>query len=670
MRIFLFISAAILIAAGSLSAQPMPDIPPPKMPDTLRPIDTTNVSDSTATPADTLSDAERAMKTFEERYKDHKKAEEKEKLPRLLVLDSLTHYFLSVRQDQADWLERAFFQDAGDYFRASPSFFELEHLATPMRHTVSPYGLRGDRLAVMVGNRRNHPFEHIIEPDGMINLEDIPTALNDRIYIVNGMAGRIFGAGHGVASLVTLPAENESTETETAILHDRGSFSYNNTRGRLTKNFNDGRVAQLGVEYRNGEGLSFDRYDDSYSYHGRFYFPFKSDYGFNVTGQLYNRSGRFIVRRAFYASSIGRDKFDRSITITGEKHNVAHTQRTEIGYNHERQKSNLNTGYTAFFNYTGNYGLINHERMLGSTLIRIGGRFGNMEYRNADDEFNRLEGEAYATIGLTHRAVRLALTAGSAYAEDFDVLPYVTALAFYDRPSFFITASVGYSERAPSMHELYQQYERVKIYSGEDDYADSGNPNLNSEKAIVGSVSAQLGGETRLEVDLTGGMITDGIEYERTVIDSLAIDYALFQPRNRDVNFVTISGGPQIKLSDLFYLKGGGAWYKTDYDGIEKQPYSPEYRVFGGGELHVYWQQRLLHLYAYGELCFVGPYSGYDDPNLGEEVVFNAKLSFRIKRYRMHFVFQNELSNAYQNREYIDLPAQYFYFGFSWAFSD
>jgi hypothetical protein len=75
-----------------------------------------------------------------------------------------------------------------------------------------------------------------------------------------------------------------------------------------------------------------------------------------------------------------------------------------------------------------------------------------------------------------------------------------------------------------------------------------------------------------------------------------------------------------------------------------------------------------MHLFAYGEIVYVGPYNGYDQLDLGQEMIANAKLSFSFGKYKMHFVFQNVLGTQYQSREYITNPGRLFYYGFTWNF--
>ena len=107
-----------------------------------------------------------------------------------------------------------------------------------------------------------------------------------------------------------------------------------------------------------------------------------------------------------------------------------------------------------------------------------------------------------------------------------------------------------------------------------------------------------------------------------------------------------------------------------DYRQFDKKPYLPDYQLFSGLELHVYWRQRLLHLYAYGEIVYSGGYDGYVQTGLGNDPVANVKISFRIKKFRMHYVVQNALNREYTSRDYITFPGRYNYYGITWNFGD
>jgi hypothetical protein len=132
----------------------------------IRPCDTCQTEDSTVVP-DSLTEAQRALVDFEKRRQQFR-----DSLviapPGFSYSDSIVSYFASSRLSVSEDVKRSFFHDAGDYFRSDPAWFVLDHQVTPMRKTVQPFGLSGDRLNVINDGMNLHPFEHIVEPDGMV----------------------------------------------------------------------------------------------------------------------------------------------------------------------------------------------------------------------------------------------------------------------------------------------------------------------------------------------------------------------------------------------------------------------------------------------------------------------------------------------------------------------
>ena len=158
----------------------------------------------------------------------------------------------------------------------------------------------------------------------------------------------------------------------------------------------------------------------------------------------------------------------------------------------------------------------------------------------------------------------------------------------------------------------------------------------------------------------------DGIDWVRTVED----DQTVFSPLNGDVDFTTGTLTSRISLWNFFHLLSGASYHWYDYANFDNKPYSPEYQAFAGGELHWYWESKLVHLYAYGEVAYVGPYDGYVEKDLGNQPVVNAKLSLGLRKFRFHWVFQNIFLQELYPRDYFTEASRFTYFGFTWDFID
>ncbi len=85
-------------------------------------------------------------------------------------------------------------------------------------------------------------------------------------------------------------------------------------------------------------------------------------------------------------------------------------------------------------------------------------------------------------------------------------------------------------------------------------------------------------------------------------------------------------------------------------------------------ELYHYVSALDVHLYGYLETTYNGPYFGNLIGNMGEQPIFNLKLSFRIKKFRFDYIFQNLSAIEYQSREDATISGRYNYYGITWEF--
>ena len=164
----------------------------------------------------------------------------------------------------------------------------------------------------------------------------------------------------------------------------------------------------------------------------------------------------------------------------------------------------------------------------------------------------------------------------------------------------------------------------------------------------------------------TAGRINDGIDWFRYEVG----EGEFYSPINGDIEFATVAGTARLGLSNFLYFKGGGSYHYIDQELVDDPAYSPEYQFFSGGELHVFWSQKLIDFWAYGEIVYVGPYHGLVDPNLGGRAVINTKMSFKMGNFRFNFVTQNAMLETYYPKDGWQLPGRSTTYGFTWDFID
>lgn len=660
------IAVAFIIVLPILTAAQQPA-------DTSKPNPDSAKTDSLV-PADTsfdsgLSGAEQRFADMQKRRQDFKDSEKA--LPRFSFYDSLLVYLATERFNRKDQIDRSFFHDAGDYFKSEPEFFVLGYQDAPMRKTVQPFGLTGDRLNIVAGGIPFTPFEHIVEPDGMTDLNDLPTALDGPVYIIPGPAGQLFGGHSSAATLITEPATADSNKPESHFIADRGYFGYAFVRGSYARAFTDGKRIDLSASSRKSDGVVYGRNDEQGHYTLNAELPLNKKFGVRTFGTLYDRNAALSIRGDAGGALLYRERFDRSFEFAFNVSDSAYTNLTELGYRHLRQGSYLDYTYRARFNNTGNGFFLSHERLSGQRAFKVKADGFFTDYDNGYEEFRRFNSSfTISTIAL-RKIHQLAAQVRLNYSDQFNMLPSASIVYQSEYQKYFMQLALGVSTHEPSLHQLNLSFQQKALYgtSGQE-YSESGNPDLKKETELIGSVTIEPGTiDNNISINITGGKIIDAIEWSSELITG-ATDIRHFMPVNDDITFWTVSVKPSLRIADNVRLKTGGAYFNYDYDSLGERPYQPEYNLFSGLELHYYWAQRLVHLYAYGEVVYVGPYDGYDKTGLGKEIITNAKLSLGLKNFRFYFVFENNFDRVYESREELRKAGRFFFYGLQWHFFD
>jgi len=678
----LFLILFVVATVGSAGAQDADTLKPivpaldsaAALPDTLSaPVDSL-AADSLSQIPDSLQAVDSL--SFEERLERFKKAS-RPRLPRLSRFDSLLTYFAAEQFNQDGGRKRSIFRDAGDYFKFDPSYFVIDYQSTPMRKTVQPFGLSGNRMSFIVNGRRLTPFDHIIEPDGLVDLNDIPTAIDSGLYTLPGATGQLFGARQAIASLVTGPRSSGNNEPITGLLGEEGDLGWSWVRGWYARNFRSGREIDASVGYRQADGIRLGRWDDSYHYFGDAYFPVGEQYGLKAGGHLYNREGRLAVRpdSALFAAShtqnITRSRFDRSGSIEFDRHDSAFTTRYAVGWQHSRQASYLDPDYRARYNLLTNIGYIDITKMLGSKLA-----FGRLEGGTRKyDEFGEVNERTVfdGTMGLASLSgdFAWAVTAGAGYSEPFGFTPRGALVIRGRKGRLFSFLSLGYAEREPSLLELHMNFQSAEIYgrnNGVDDYSNVGNPNLVTEKQTTGSLLLEYGSlGTAVGVQLNAGTISDGINW-RIVDDTLRPQVTHFEPVNSDVDYMTVTLYERWQWSNFFNLSGGYSIHEVDYSDLDSTHYVPDQQAFVGAELHWRIKRRLTSLRFYGELVYNSGYHGYSESELGGEMIANAKITLGLKDFRFFLIWNNIMLEPDKARDWFQKGTRFFYYGLTWNF--
>ncbi|MFZ1683538.1 MAG: hypothetical protein WAU88_05330 [Candidatus Zixiibacteriota bacterium] len=594
--------------------------------------------------------------------------------PRFDFFDSLVTTFASPRLNQRGHLDRSWFHDAGDYFKFSPAFVVRDYQDTPVRKTVQPYGLTGDRMNTIVNDLAVHPFEHAIEPDGMMDFNDLPTAWDDGVYILPGATGMIFGGASATATLLTRPQSAEVKRPLTELLVDKGQSGFSFARGRYAKAFEDGRKIDMAIGYRSAVNGWYGADDDASHYNGSFVWPTFANQAVTMTGYLYDRRGLLPVQpdlwAPFSAYYVTKHRFDRFARIGYQFWSPDRPSLWEFGYQHQRQGSFIDHDYTGQFDLTDNGLYARHDVKSGNSLVSAEFSADKQNYFDGTDNHDRFASEGSVTLARTMGGSNMGSRIGVRWSESHRVMPQLGFTLSRESDKFYLLASAGYAEREPSLHERLLKYSASDLYPNGSTFADSGNTNLKIERQAVGSLVVEIGKTGRaLRFEATGGRIFDGIDW---VLQGNPDTFPVhtFAPVNENINFATVSVEQTLAVDSFLTLHGGASYHYVTYDGDRHRPYQPDRNAFAGAELHYYWKPKLIDVWGYAEVVYLGPYDGYYESDIGNSAVINATVSFRMGNFRFHVLWQNLLATIYRNREYDTSQGRLISYGFTWNFFD
>ena len=588
--------------------------------------------------------------------------------------DSLAARFLIGRFNLRQQTERSFKHDAGDFFRSSPAHFIIEDRQTPLRKTVLPFGLPGNRINAILGSRALKPLEHLPEPDNQIDFNDIPTAPANEVYAFEGPLGLAFGGDNALSSLIMVPPRADSGPPESRLVVEKGAFGYANTRAVISQHLKKGRSLKASLEYRKAaDDISYAS-DDAYHQWGELIYPLRKNIRLNLAGRLYRRSGGYVIRP--YAGGMGLNRFRRDRDLSAGLE-ISHSagEKSSIEFRHQRSESNVNSigaKYNRNLDVFDNRLALSHDIRVAGLGIKTGiaisqeryydGAIHNKRHRGLFD-MKFLAGDSSRTF-LSY--MKLEKVGG------FNITPTGALIYVRNLPDRYFAVSAGYSTKFPRQYELDLTPRMDRIVDSDSlDYFESGNFSLNPEKQLCGNLTLSLGKvNSDFTLSLAGGKIFDGIDWQRSRFDSGGFVLNSFRTGNEDIVFGNISAVQRITLGENVFWSGGASYRYVEVDKNSTPPYSPDYQGFSCLELYYYLRPLDINLYSYIEAVYSGPYYGFNGTRLGEKPVVNLKLSFQIKRFRFYYIFQDIPSIEYASRENYTIEGRFNSYGFTWEFSN
>ncbi|MEW5923540.1 MAG: hypothetical protein AB1746_06095, partial [Candidatus Zixiibacteriota bacterium] len=569
------------------------------------------------------------------------------------VSDSIRDHFLAERFNLKDDAARSFQHDAGDFLRFNPSNFTVEYQDIPLRKTVSPFNLPGNRLNVILNGRAIQPMEHLPEPDNMIDFDDVPMAPVQSIYNIEGPLGVAFGGQNGSSSLILVPQEPEGTRPESKMAADKGWNGYAYTRGMFAQRLDNGRSIRLAAGYRKSDGSYYNSDDNAYHQWGEIITPLRSNISLNLSGRLYKRQGSYRHRPAIADIYFNRFRRDRDLTA-GLRIGHGEDKTSSFEFRHQRSESKidrLSETYYRNLDIFDNSIHLSHERRLGAGGLQLNAVIAEEKYEDGSYSNKRGRGEADAAYFFGDGDISGLLYVKGEKAGDFDPAPSAMLTLTRNKEKSYFSISAGYATRFPRQYELKltQRTGRLVIDLGSD-YLEHGNPGLVPEKQMIGNCTYALGkADNDVRLSVTGGHIKDGIDWKRS--ESLIYSLGEYSPVNRDINFGTATLQKKIALGSLVDFSGGASYHYIEIDGDDDPPYSPDFQVFTNLELYYHIRKIDVHLYAYGEAVYSDIYTGYNGLEYGQDAVLNIKFTFRIKKFRFYYISQKAAASEFYSRE-------------------
>lgn len=597
-----------------------------------------------------------------------------------LAARSLLSPTRSLRRD----LDRSFYHDAADFLRADRTFFTVDYLPTPLRHTVSAFGLPGPRVTPIFDGRPLEISEQLIEQDGLIDFNDVPTASVTDAYAISGPLASFLGGESAVAGVWLEKVRASGPLAESHLEAQKGSFGYAYTKGVFSEQLDNGFAYTAALGYRKTNYLV--QSTDDYSYH-QFWeveTPLAKRWRVTSSVRLYRRRSDYLYRPATVSRRFDRDRRDLDYLARIERP-VDSNKTYTLEYRRQHSESRLDDKISSKseidnLKHTVSLAL---ARRSGRRLLQVKAVGKREEHTVASGSNSRNRGQLSLKVlwGQTEgEAVSPSLSSAAIYYGElaavyvggYSVLPRLSAGAVSSSVSGTVSRrfslSISMTPVFPRQYELDHPGEDLLSGLGVDDLRQVGNPNLLAERQHTVAAEFSLAGAKHdLSLSATAGWLQEGINWRSTTLISGG---RTFSPLNEDVRFASVALKTHLTLSGWLSWVGSGAYYAIEYDSTPSPAYTPKYNLYTAAYLKKYINALELFLTGQVEMSFVGAYDGYDGSFLGQQPIFGAKFSARIKSFTFHYIFEDALNTVYYAREQYPNIGRYNWYWFTWSFLD
>ena len=574
---------------------------------------------------------------------------------------------------------RAPFHDAGDFLRGEPMWFGVDYLPTPYRHVLAPAGLWGIRSGVVIDGRSVAPLDHVAEPDGQIDMNDLPSAWYESIATVYGPLGSFLGAtGASHASCAsgavgTLIAESVTPDkagpAQSRLEIQKGAYGYANTKGMVAESLSAGYAYAATLEYRKIEPIVYPNDD---SYHQRWRVTGPVGRRARITGEwrLYKRDAAFIWRPTGAAQYFDRSRY-RSDARAEMAWALDSSTTARVSYSHLGDNAKLRSSqYGRAIETTNDGAHVSLDAVRGSAIYRFYADGASESFRTGAVENSRHSG-AFGVRGMKSSdssKTNMFAEAGGVYTGGYFVIPRALAGIVTKKKEMSFAASIGVTPVFPRQYELDLPARVVAPNPGPDYLAERGAEYLRPERHYTAAAQFGVGAEDNdLRLALTGGRIVNAVVW-RSFSEPTGGQNT--RPINETVSYMTLGVTKNIRLAPWFHVRLAGVRFWRSYDSTATPRYSPRWNVFASGHMERHISAVGVTMSGFARAGMADRYLTADGTELGLKPFVDASLSARIKGFAFHYVFENVLDRIYAEREQYNHLGRYTWYWFTWDFLD
>ena len=581
---------------------------------------------------------------------------------------------LKSRHSLKEDIERSHYHDAGDFFRSDRAFHTIDYSSVPLRHTVSPFGINGARLTTIFDGRDLNPLEHIIEPDGLSDFHDIPTASVGEVYSLYGPLASFMGGRNGIGAVWLSKVRPSDSAPESRMEAQVGSFGYSFTKGIISERTSSGFEYTAALGFRKLEFFGLPRDDENHQF-WEIGAPLTKRLTLTGSVRLYRREADYTYRPKSVAVQFTRDRRDREYVIRLEK---TFENDATFGVKMRHQSSHsittgLASAYQSDLKWRDNSLALTREWRSGGGAYQVALVGGRERFKLFPTDTSRNHGEVFIrTLGgnASGAGWKYFASAGLVAYQELSILPRMSAGLIYNSRSFESNLSLALTPVYPRQYELFFPLDSPAVGTGSFDLSEEGNQSLREERQYTASAGLSVkGSKSRLDLNLIGGSARNAINW-RVFPQAGGGGGNNFRPMNETYDFLSVGISAQYELFKWATWYSSAWRYHLAYESTLVAPYSPEYNLATGLEVRYYLEPLGMDLAGHMELGFAGEYFGHDGDSLGREPLVNAKATVGIKKFKFHYVFENVLDRLYQAREQYDIPGRYSWYWITWDFLD